>query len=272
MTKRYVALGSSMAAGPGIQPRAKGAPWGSGRSARNYAHLVAQRLNFDLVDVTFSGATTAHILAERQRGAPPQIDALNGSEALVTITIGGNDVGYVPLLMAAALLGPIARLLPGPHHGPHRRRAVPARLLPKIRGLLDRDARDEALAHVGDSLRAVGDTARRRAPNARVLFVDYLTLLPPDGQSATPLSKADADLGRRVAARLEESTAAAAHASGCELVRAGQASRDHHAWSSEPWTVGAALPLPWRPAPFHPNAAGMRAVADLVAARLSAPG
>jgi lysophospholipase L1-like esterase len=270
MTKRYVALGSSMAAGPGILPRAKGAPWGSGRSACNYAHLVAQRLNLDLVDVTFSGATTANILAERRRGAPPQIDALDGSEALVTITIGGNDVGYIPLLMAAAALGSMARLLPGPHDGPHRRRAAPARLLPKIGGLLDRDARDEALAHVGDSLCAVGAAVRRCAPNARVLFVDYLTMLPPDGQSAAPLSSADADLGRHVAARLEESTAAAAQATGCGLVRAGQASRDHHAWSSDPWAVGAALPLPWRPAPFHPNAAGMRAVADLVTAQLSA--
>ena len=53
MTGRYVALGSSMAAGPGIRPSAAGAPFGSGRSARNYAHLVAQRLNLDLVDVTF---------------------------------------------------------------------------------------------------------------------------------------------------------------------------------------------------------------------------
>jgi len=247
--KCYVALGSSMAAGPGIQPRAKGAPWGSGRSARNYAHLVAQRLNFDLVDVTFSGATTANILAEHQRGTPPQMDALDGSEALVTITIGGNDVGYIPLLMAASL-------------------PRPARLLPKIRGLLDRDARDEALAQVGDSLRAVGAAVRRRAPNARVLFVDYLTMLPPDGQPAAPLSAAEAELGRHVAARLEESTAAAAQATGCELVRAGQASREHHAWSSDPWTVGAALPLPWRPAPFHPNAAGMRAVADLVIAHV----
>ncbi|ORB10971.1 SGNH/GDSL hydrolase family protein [Mycobacterium noviomagense] len=249
MTKRYVALGSSMAAGPGIQPRAKGAPWGSGRSARNYPHLVAQRLNLDLVDVTFSGATTANILSERQRGAPPQIEALNGSEALVTITIGGNDVGYVPLLMAASL-------------------PVPARLIPKIGGLLDRDARNEALGHVGDSLRAVGAAVRRRAPDARVLFIDYLTLLPPDGQKAAPLSRADADLGRHVAARLEESTAAAAQASGCELVRAGQASREHHAWSQDPWTVGAVLPLPWRPAPFHPNAAGMRAVSDRVTAHV----
>ena len=44
--KRYVALGSSMAAGPGIGPRAAGAPRWSGRSARNYAHLVAERFEF----------------------------------------------------------------------------------------------------------------------------------------------------------------------------------------------------------------------------------
>ena len=47
-------------------------------------------------------------------------------------------------------------------------------------------------------------------------------------------------------------------------VRAGRASRNHHGWSADPWAVAAGLPLPWRPAPFHPNAAGMRAVADLI--------
>lgn len=247
MTDRYVALGSSMAAGPGIRPRAKGAPCGSGRSARNYAHLVAERLDLDLVDVTFSGATTAHVLADRQRGTPPQIDALDGSEALVTVTIGGNDVGYVPLLMAAAL--------------PH-----PARLLPNIGARLDRGSRERAIGEVGDSLRVVATAIRRRAPRARVLFVDYLTMLPPHGQPAPPLSDSDADLGRYVAGRLEELTAAAAQHAGCRVVRAAHASRDHHAWSTDPWTVGAAWPLPWRPAPFHPNAAGMRAVADLIAA------
>jgi lysophospholipase L1-like esterase len=248
MTGRYVALGSSMAAGPGIRPRVPGAPYRSGRSTRNYAHLVAERLNLDLADVTFSGATTANVLAERQRRSPPQIDALDGSEVLVTITIGGNDVGYVPLLMAAALVS----------------RAHPARLLPPIAALLNRDARGQALGQVGDSLRAVGTAVRRRAPRARMVFVDYLTLLPPDGMSAAPLAAADADLGRHVAARLEECTAAAAQATGCDLVRAGAASRDHHGWSADPWTVGAKMPLPWRPAPFHPNAAGMRAVAGLI--------
>jgi lysophospholipase L1-like esterase len=245
MSGRYVALGSSMAAGPGIRPHAPGAPFGSGRSARNYAHLVAEQRNFNLVDVTFSGATTAHVLAERQRGARPQIDALDGSEDLVTLTIGGNDVGYVPLLMAATLPRPL-------------------RLLPAIGALFDRDARDRALDGVGNSLHAVGTAVCRRAPRARVVFVDYLTLLPPHGVPAPPLSAAQADLGRHVAARLEEATAAAAQATGCELVRAGEASRQHHGWSADPWAVGAGWPLPWRPAPFHPNAAGMRAVADLI--------
>lgn len=250
---RYVALGSSMAAGPGIRPGARGAPFGSGRSARNYPHLVADTLGVELVDVTFSGATTAHVLTERQRGARPQIEALDGSEGLVTVTIGGNDVGYVPLLMAATL-------------------PRPARLLPTIAALLNRGSRDEALAGVGDSLAAVGAAVRDRSPHARVLFVDYLTLLPPAGVSAAPLSDTDADLGRYVAGRLEEHTAAAAAATGCELVRAGQASRDHHPWSPQPWAVGAGWPLPWRPAPFHPNAAGMRAVAELVTAEVGRDG
>jgi lysophospholipase L1-like esterase len=211
--------------------------------------LVAQQRNLNLVDVTFSGATTAHVLAERQRSAQPQIEALDGSEELVTITIGGNDVGYVPLLMAASLPA-VARRLP--------------LLGDRLHDLLDRDAREHALDAIGDSLHAVGTAVRRRAPRARVIFVDYLTLLPPEGIAAAPLSAEHADLARFVGARLEEVTAAAAHATGCELVRAGHASRDHHGWSTDPWTVAAGWPLPWRPAPFHPNAAGMRAVAGLI--------
>ena len=253
---RYVALGSSMAAGPGIGPRAAGAPRWSGRSARNYPHLVAERLNLDLVDVTFSGATTAHLLVDQQRGAPPQIAALDGSEDLVTVTIGGNDVGYVPLLMAAAL--------------PRRARRLPLVGGP-ISELLERSARDRALAEVFDSLTAVGSALRQRAAGARVLFVDYLTLLPAAGAPAPPLSEADADLGRHVAATLERITADAAAATGCEVVHAAAASRDHHAWSAEPWTTRPArygVPLPGRPAPLHPNGAGMSAVAELVAAQL----
>jgi len=259
MTKRYVALGSSMAAGPGIAPRAKGAPRRAGRSAVNYPHLVAQRLGLDLVDVTYSGATTAHVLTDRQHDAPPQVSVLDGSEALVTVTIGGNNVGYVPMLTAAGM--------------PRIARSLPL-LGGLLRELLDPAARDRALVQVEESLKEVGRTVRQRAPRARVLFVDYLTLLPPAGRDAAPLSGVDAALGRRVAATLERLTAEAAAATGCELVRAAEASRTHHAWSADPWTTKPTrfgLPVPGRPFPVHPNAAGMRAVADLVIEKAGNP-
>ncbi|MET0996651.1 MAG: SGNH/GDSL hydrolase family protein [Mycobacterium sp.] len=252
---RYVALGSSMAAGPGIWPPVIGGPIMAQRSARNYPHLVAKELGLTLVDSTYSGATTAHVLRDRQYGTPPQIDALDGSETLVTVTIGGNDVGYMPMLMAAGL----PRLV---------------RSLPLVGGwlgeLLDPDARDRALVDVAESLARVGRTVRKRAPHARVFFVDYLTLLPPPGTAAPPLSDADVGLGRRVADTLERLTGVAAAETGCGWVRAAQASREHHAWSAEPWTTRFGMPLPGHPAPLHPNAAGMRAVADLVAAQATA--
>lgn len=239
-----------MAAGPGIKPKAPGAPMGSGRSAVNYAHLVAARLGCDLVDVTFSGATTAHVVNQPQRGAPPQVDALNGTEELVTITIGGNDVGYVPMLLAAGL--------------PRWTKNLPV-LGKAVRDQLDVAARDRALDRLGEAMTVVGSELRRRAPSARVFFVDYLTLLPPAGAPATPYSSEHLELGRRIADTLERKTEEAALATGCELIRAGAASREHHAWSQHPWTTGFGFPLPGRAAPLHPNATGMQAVADLVA-------
>jgi lysophospholipase L1-like esterase len=259
MTKRYVALGSSMAAGPGIPPRARDAPLRAARSAANYPHLVAERLGLDLVDVTYSGATTAHVLTDRQHSAPPQASVLDGSEVLVTVTIGGNDVGYVPTLTAAGL--------------PPLLRSVPV-LGDRLRDLLDPTARDRALVSVEQSLTRIGRIVRQRAPLARVFFVDDLTVLPPAGQPAAPVSDVDAALGRRIAATLERLTFEAATGTGCELVSAAEASRDHHAWSADPWTTKPTrigMPLPGRPFPVHPNAAGMRAVADLVIGQVENP-
>lgn len=249
MSGRYVALGSSMAAGPGIAPRAPDSPRLAMRSARNYPHLLAADLGLDLVDVTYSGATTAHVLTDQQNGAAPQVSALDGTEELVTITIGGNDIGYVPALMAATLPR-VTHLLPLVGHS--------------LRDLLDPDVRERAVAAVEASLLAVGRTVRAAAPDARVLFVEYLTLLPTAGQRAWPLRTAYADLGRYLADRLVELTQSAAAATGCEVVPVAEASSNHHAWAKDPWSVGAGLPLPGRPMPYHPNAAGMRAVATLV--------
>jgi len=243
-----------MAAGPGLWPRAPGSPLRALRSAGNYPHLVAEQFGLDLVDVTYSGATTANVLSQPQNGAPPQVAALDGTEEVVTITIGGNDVGYVPMLVAATL--------------PSALRALPV-IGPKLRALLDPGARENALERVAASLREVGAAVRRRSPQATVVFVDYLTLLPPPEAADQPLPADVAARARRVGSRLAALTAAAARETGCEIVAASHASRDHHPWSPDPWTTGQGLFLPWRPAPFHPTAAGMAAVAALVLARLT---
>ena len=68
----------------------------AGRSARNYPHLVAQRLGLDLVDVTYSGATTATCAAPTASTARRRRSTRSTApRTLVTVTIGGNDVGYV---------------------------------------------------------------------------------------------------------------------------------------------------------------------------------
>ena len=98
---RYVAIGSSFAAGPGITPPATGRPTKARQSQRNYPHLVSRQCGLDLHDVTSSGATVENVLHTSQFGQPPQIAAVTARTDLVTITIGGNDIGYIPSRIAA---------------------------------------------------------------------------------------------------------------------------------------------------------------------------
>src|SRR3954471_24449688 len=70
--RRYVALHSSYAASPGIDPVIDRA---AGRSGRNYPHLPAHVLCAELTDATVGGATTATILETHQRtlGRAPDV-------------------------------------------------------------------------------------------------------------------------------------------------------------------------------------------------------
>ncbi len=243
---RYVALGSSFAAGPGVGQRAKGSPRRAGRSSINYAHLVASRLRLVLEDVTFSGATIAQLL---EPGSPGQLDAVDSSTRLVTITAGGNDVGYLPGLVAASLPA-IAGLVPTV-----RRRVARMR----TRGGLD-----ETFSRLQHSLTLLVRAVRQRAPDCTIVLVDYLTILPADESVSTlPLSSAHAAWGRDVAARLAGMVKTVAAAESCRYAAASAISHGHDAWSSEPWTKRFHYSLRGG-APYHPTAAGMAAVADLV--------
>ncbi|WP_280391407.1 GDSL-type esterase/lipase family protein, partial [Nocardia wallacei] len=100
---RYVALGSSYAAGPGLEPVEDGP---CARSGQNYAHRVAAAAGLDLVDASCSGATTADVLNRSQTVAgtlmPPQIGAVTSYTRLVTVTVGGNDLNLVGSMLAGS--------------------------------------------------------------------------------------------------------------------------------------------------------------------------
>jgi len=238
----YVAMGSSFAAGPGLLPHVADAPARCGRSTHNYAQQFALLRGLTLADVSCSAATTQAIL-EAWNELPAQIEAVGPATRLVTVTIGGNDVGYVGHLLYASCrqLAAQGRVAAG--------RCRPAS-----------EATEADFVTLGRSMRAIAAAVRARAPQAQLVFVDYLTLLPPVQRcEVTPLTAAEADQARATAARLLALTAEIAQATDALLLRASSLSEDHHACAAEPWVWG--YPAPEKQAPYHPNRAGMSALA-----------
>jgi lysophospholipase L1-like esterase len=254
----YVALGSSFASGPGIDPIIDA---GCGRSGSNYAHLLAERLGYDLIDATCGGAAIDDLLTRPQAlmtggTVPPQVEALVPDADLVTVTVGGNDIEYLRTLLHCSY-----RADP---------QGTPVEARPFFETPVDRGAQDAALALLPAKMVALVGAVRERAPAARVVLVDYLTVVTDDEGAGLPLSDEHRRRCAGVARRLAAATAEAARTTGVDLVTASAASSGHHAGSREPWVTG------WEfgdvPAggvvPYHPNAAGMRAVADLLVSLL----
>jgi len=239
---KYVALGSSYAAGPGIEPQEMPATRCT-RSTANYAHQFAQLRNLMLVDVSCGGARTKDLL-EPWKELPPQLDSVTPDTRLVTITIGGNDVGYIGYLVRASMCsagGATSCNQPPPT-----------------------EAAWEALAQ---SIRRVAAEVKQRAPNARVIFVNYVSVLPATGScAAVGMTPALAEGNRAIARRLAEVTATAARDSGAELLDAATLSQAHDACSATPWIGGYAGPDgKMSRVPFHPNKDGMTAIAGALA-------
>jgi lysophospholipase L1-like esterase len=251
----YVALGSSYGAGPGLGDRVPGSPRRAGRSNHNYAHLLSGRLGLRLTDVTYSGATVAQILGVEPGATPePQLAAITADTRLVTLTGGGNDLGYIGALISASLPS-LLRALTGAN-----------RRLSELAHDAELDRRASAL---GDNILALVDAVRKRAPAATVAITGYLALLPSERSvSAHPLSAENAELGRRYWDRVNLTLRQASARAGAVFVDVATPSASHHAWSNDPWTERFVL-LGGTAAAYHPNRAGMVAVADAVEGALA---
>lgn len=239
---RYVSMGSSFAAGPGIAPYEDGAPARCARSTRNYAHQLAALRGLTLVDVACSGARTSAILQPWSE-LPAQIDAVTADTQLVTVTIGGNDIGYI-----GGLFGATCRQL-------------------GEAGCQPETAPTEAdYAALAKAMTGMIEAIRTKAPKARIVLVEYPVVLPPEGVcAATPVPVASADAARTKAARLLAVTRQAAKAGGAIVLPASDFSRGHDACAAEPWMNG--YPAPGA-APYHPNLAAMTAIATALDAAL----
>lgn len=251
---KFVALGDSYTAGPLILPQL-GPPYGCLRSGRDYPAVAEQRLHKNVfVDVSCSGATTADMFAPQDvtpgPANPPQLDAVDSSATLVSLGIGGNDIGFTSIVKTCGT-------------------ALPWN---PCRDTFVQNGNDEIsnrIAATKPKVVHVLQAISQRAPHARVLVVGYPTILPATGNGCYPLepiTPADVPYLRAKVQELNAMLASSATENGATYVDTATSSVGHDICQlpGTRWVEGL-IPTT-DAAPVHPNATGMANTAAVVAA------
>lgn len=186
--KEYVALGDSWTADvlTELPPTTDEVPIDCGQSARNYPHQVAAVLGIPKFRDASCGSATSDHFANPQTGLPaggtnpPQFDRLTKNTDLVTIGIGGNDIG-----LAAAAEGCISVLpvsVPG----------VPApvgncRDAFTTSGPNGTDEFDARIKASTPRLIKAVNTVKKLSPKAKIFLVNYINGLPVTGKGCWPI-------------------------------------------------------------------------------------
>jgi lysophospholipase L1-like esterase len=216
----YDALGDSYASGYGVPPYPS-----CGRSESAYAVQLDGRRKIDLDDfVACAGATTASLVSGGQ------LNALDADTDLVTISIGGNDIGWSTAVTAC--LGGSDAQCAGALAATTNKVST---LLPALLG-------------------SVYSQVAARAPQATVVVTGYPRLFSPEHGPFLLASPAEQDALNAGADLLNGVIGDAAAAHGFEFVDVTKRFLDHGANAPEPWVLG-----PFDPGAFHPNAAGYAA-------------
>jgi hypothetical protein len=246
----YVALGDSYAAGPLIPNQIS--PLGCLKSDHNYAHLAAPSLGIALRDPSCSGATTADMTESQsiEFGTnPPQFNSLDGETTIVSLTIGGNDIGFAEVAESCITLNPFSHpCLDKYDSGGH-------------------DQLAERIEATAPKVAAVLEGIHARSPSARVFVVNYPAIFPETGFGCwpqMPIGFQDVPYLRSTEQRLDSMLATQAAAHGATIVNWYNASIGHDACKSssvrwvEPLVPGELA------APIHPNKAGMQGAANIL--------
>jgi GDSL-like Lipase/Acylhydrolase family len=246
----YVALGDSYAAGPIIPNQI--APFGCLKSDHNYAHLAAPTIGLTLRDPTCSGATTEDMTnpQETELGTnPPQFNSLDAETTRVSLTIGGNDIGFSDIALDCVTLNPFS---------------TPCKDKYTAGG---KDQISERIAATAPKVAAVLQGIHSKSPAAKVFVVNYAAIFPETGFGCwpqMPIGFGDVPYLRSKQKELNAMLATQAAANGATLVDWYKASIGHDACkgSSTRWVEPV---VPTNPAaPIHPNLAGMTGAAGIL--------
>jgi lysophospholipase L1-like esterase len=223
----YAAIGDSFAAGTG-----GGAYLDSScdRSANAYPKLLDADANLQLAAFpACAGASTTEVIAD-------QIPAISRKARVVTVTVGGNDVGFANVMQSCFVFqtGSCAsRIADG--------------------------AATAASDAFAASIRNVVDRVQAKAPNAKVIVTGYPLLFHLDASGANP-KYAWADEVNAETVTLNNVIEANAVAAGAVFVDVEGSFAGHGIGSPAPWindwSWGDTV------AGFHPNATGYVAYAN----------
>ena len=255
--RRYVALGDSYTAAPYVY--LTDVADGCLRSNGNYPTRLAEKLGVAKhLDVSCSGATSED-LAGRQntfqrQTVPPQLAAVTRDTDLVTVGIGGNDLGLFGSLVGTC---PIS----GPQGGIFApRKGVRC-------GQVDLRAASDDVRRIGALITRDLEAIHRKAPDATVVLVGYPRIVSPGRTcpKVLPVARRDTIALDAVARSLSQVMRSAADRTGSVFVDLYAASEGHDACAGKQAWVNGVRTDTGRAAALHPFAEEQRAAADLVA-------
>lgn len=281
----YVALGDSYSSGEGaIDYDPKSSKDKCHRSANAYSQVVDKKYRFNDGTSFFacSGATTDNLL-HGQNGEPAQIvdnPNLNAKTTLVTLSIGGNDLGFADVVTACAMDLHVHWPWDHPTDQCHAQQASIQQKMKALFGPPEPSKYEKVLEQI-----------HSQAPNARIVVVGYPQLFPdPPEHDYLNFTKDDQaflnNMAKQVDQKIQEQVQAedqkyygnGKQAMGSfEYVDTNAAFKGHHA-SSIPWESPWIHPI-WlncqdgsfntkdkcvNPGSFHPTKEGQAAMANVV--------
>jgi lysophospholipase L1-like esterase len=249
-TGNYVALGDSYTSGPLIPIQSGGLCL---RSSENYASLTAARFGYSLTDASCSGATSDN-MTEPQTDLgltinQPQLDSVNSGTSVVSLGIGGNDIGFIDIIETCAeesLANPL-----GDPCTEHYTAGGADQLLATIEA-------------TGPKIGSVLQQIHQLSPHATVYVVGYPDILPEDDDGCwpiVPIAYGDVAYLRQTEKELNAMLADEAAVNGATYVDTYTPTVGHDVCRpiGVKWFEGL---IPTSPAaPFHPNVLGEAAMA-----------